>query len=388
MTVLALLLALLAVIPTGIFTLECLVGILPAKFSEIACSHQANVIIVIPAHDEAVTIAATLRCLKESAEGLADIIVVADNCSDETAKLARSAGVTVLERNDAKRRGKGFALAFAQDHLRTNPPEVVMVLDADCVIDRRSLRSLLDQVLNSGRPVQAVYLLRPGGNLSPMVQVSNFAFMLRNFIRQRGLQRLAGSVHLTGTGMGFPWSIFESAELATPNIVEDMKLGLELAETGRPPQLAYHATVWSEPSSLEGTMRQRERWEGGFLDLARNLAPATLLRGLRGGDGRLVFRALDMFVPPLVLLVMANLFMGTGLGLLAAVGGAAWWPLGLQAFVLCLAGIGVAAAWVLHGRQFLAARTFLALPVYLLWKLPMYLRIRKGNADQWLRAGR
>jgi cellulose synthase/poly-beta-1,6-N-acetylglucosamine synthase-like glycosyltransferase len=387
-TFLAALLAVLVAIPTGIFALECLVGLLPAKPSGEGRSRDADVTIVVPAHDEAVTISATLKRLNESAEGIANVVVVADNCSDETAELARRAGVTVLERNDALKRGKGFALAFAQDHLRADPPEVVLVLDADCVIDRGSLRSLLNQVLSSGRPVQAVYLLRPAAKTSPVIEVSNFAFMLRNLIRQRGLQRLAGSVHLTGTGMGFPWKIFERAELATANIVEDMKLGLELTEAGQPPQLAYHATVWSEPSSVDGTLRQRERWEGGFLDLAKSLAPSTLLKGLQRADCRLILRALDIFVPPLVLLMVANLLVATGLVLFAAVGGAAWWPLGLQVAVLFLAGSGVAAAWAFYGRQFLAARTLIAIPFYMLWKLPMYLRIRRGSADEWLRAGR
>ena len=47
-----------------------------------------------------------------------------------------------------------------------------------------------------------------------MVQLSSFAFLVKNLVRQRGLQRIAGKVHLTGTGMALPWRLFDQADLA------------------------------------------------------------------------------------------------------------------------------------------------------------------------------
>ena len=69
------------------------------------------------------------------------------------------------------------------------------------------------------------------------MQISNFAFMIKNLVRQRGLERLAGRVHLTGSGMAFPWSTFAEANLGGANIVEDLALGIKLAEGGGGPML-------------------------------------------------------------------------------------------------------------------------------------------------------
>ncbi|MCY7280603.1 MAG: glycosyltransferase family 2 protein, partial [Sphingomonas bacterium] len=164
----------------------------------------ASSVVVIPAHNEETSIAATIAALSAEAAGIADLLVVADNCSDRTAEIAGASGSRTIVRTDPALRGKGFALAFARDELSKAPPAVVLVVDADCHIDRLSLTALIDAAANRSVPAQAVNLLRPDLAAAPFVQVSNFAFMLRNLIRQRGLQRLAGRVHLTGTGMAFP----------------------------------------------------------------------------------------------------------------------------------------------------------------------------------------
>ena len=108
-------------------------------------------------------------------------------------------------RTDVERRGKGFALAAAREFLRADPPDVVVVLDADCRIDRASLETLSAAAFSSRRACQAINLLAPDLAAPPMVQISNFAFLIKNLVRQRGLQRLAGRAHLTGTGMAMPW---------------------------------------------------------------------------------------------------------------------------------------------------------------------------------------
>src|SRR5205814_2969445 len=122
---------------------------------------------------------------------------------------ARGAGAEVLVRNEPDHRGKGFALAAAREHLRRAPPDVVVVLDADCKMDGASLSALVGGAARTGRPCQAINLLAPDLSAGPMVQLSSFAFMVKNLIRQRALQRLADRTHLTGTGMALPWPIFE-----------------------------------------------------------------------------------------------------------------------------------------------------------------------------------
>jgi cellulose synthase/poly-beta-1,6-N-acetylglucosamine synthase-like glycosyltransferase len=265
---------------------------------------------------------------------------------------------------------------------------VVIVVDADCSIDGASLRALAESAGSTGRPCQAVNFLAPNLAGAAMVQISTFAFMIKNLVRQRGLQRLAGRAHLTGTGMALPWRIFEEANLGGSNIVEDLALGLELAERSAPPMLVEGATIWSLPASAAGTLVQRRRWEGGYLATALKTAPNALIRGAARGDLRGVFAALDLSVPPLTLLLALNA-LALLIAFLAAIFGSAIWPLLAQLAVGAIAATALAVAWAREGRRFVSGLTLLRLPVYVLWKAPMYLGLaRRGAPNEWLRTGR
>ena len=376
------------VVLTGFFALEILTGLRALRSAECADVGGVTGVIIIPAHDEETGIERTVRdTIREAAADML-LLVVADNCTDRTAELAQRAGAGVLVRNDPVHRGKGFALAAAREHLRAKPADVVIVLDADCRIDAASLRALLACTARTARPCQAVNLLSPDLRASPLVQISSFAFMIKNLVRQRALQRLAGRAHLTGTGMALPWAIFDHADLGGSNIVEDLALGLELAERAAPPMFLEEAAVWSPAASAGGTLVQRRRWEGGFLATMLKTAPTALMRSLRQADARGLCAALDLCIPPLALLVMLN---GAALllALLLLVLGGTAWPAIVQIVICILAAVAVALAWVREGRRFASAATLLRLPFYVLWKLPMYVGLaRRGAPKDWLRTGR
>ncbi len=371
-----------------VFVSEILAGLRGAGSR--AVPHSAlPVAIVVPAHNEAAVLQRTLALLKQAAGSDFRIVVIADNCSDETAAIARRAKVEVIERHDEARRGKGYALAFARDALSSSAPAAVIVLDADCHSDHASLRALAGACLATERPCQAVNLIEPDPSSAPMVQISTFAFMLKNLVRQRGLQRLTGGVHLTGTGMCLPWHLFERADLATSSIVEDVRLGLELAEAGARPQLVEQAVVWSAPADAAGTLTQRERWEGGLMTMAGKAAPQALLRGLRRFDGASVVSGLDLMVPPLAMLALINAAALIVVMIVAAIGWIGWAPAITLAIVGCGVALAILLAWWGEGRRFLQPQALLKLPLYALWKVPMYLSLAKrGAPSEWLRTGR
>ncbi len=350
---------------------------------------QASAVVLVPAHDEEAVIGDTLRLLRTAIGERTRILVIADNCSDATAARAREAGVEVVERNERQYRGKGYALAAAAEHLKPAPPDVVVVIDADCAVDAPSLAALVNGAAASGRPAQAVNLLRPDRGRSALVQLSTFGFMLKNLVRQRGLQRVARRVHLTGTGMAMPFNLFAESRLASASIVEDLALGLELAERGHAPRLVPDATVWSSGSTEQGTLVQRRRWEGGFLAVSLRHAPRVIGRGLARGDLRAVLAGFDLLVPPLALFALLN---GTALltaFVLALLTGAAWWPIVVHLLLLAAAVLAVFAAWLREGRDFISLAVLLRLPFYVLWKLPLYLSLGRGGAPrEWLRTGR
>jgi hypothetical protein len=219
--------------------------------------------------------------------------------------------------------------------------------------------------------------------------MSTFAFFIKNVIRQRAMQRLSGRALLFGTGMALPWSIFATADLATGDIVEDLKLAQDLAERGYPPIFVEGATIWSNAETERNTLSQRRRWEGGFLQKAFQSGPALFGRSLRKGDLRDLAAAIDLMIPPFAMLVLFDLAALVLAGILTWLVAALWWPVVVLGAALALAGVGLGLAWAAGGSRFVSLRDLALAPLYLFWKLPMYLGFaRHGAPKEWVRTGR
>ena len=373
---------------TFCFGLEVFTGLRPLP--EIPIDDQrASAVVIVPAHNEGAILADRLARLKDAVGESARILVVADNCSDSTADIARSLAVEVIERNDDERRGKGFALDFAKRSLLSAPPAVVLIVDADCMIDGDSITRLINRCVATQSPCQATNLQAPALQASPAVQLSTFAFFIKNVIRQRALQRLAGRVHLLGTGMALPWSIFERSDLATSSIVEDLKLGQELAQAGHAPKFIEDATIWSNAETERNTLSQRSRWEGGFLQNGLSAGPKYLLGSILRADLRGAWAAINLMIPPFALLLLLDLIallLGFSMSWFI---GARLWPALLLTAVIAVAFIALALAWHAGGSRFVTLAGLARVPFYLIWKLPLYLGFaRSGTPKEWLRTGR
>lgn len=376
-------------IPLSIFAIEVAVG-LPGSARRQASQGQRRTVVLIPAHDESLGIADTLAALAAVAGPDVSVLVVADNCSDDTAALARAAGAEVIERTNTSARGKGYALAFGRDHLAglVAPPEVVVVLDADCRLEPGSIEALAAAAsAGRGQPVQALNLIAPDLTASAMTQISGFAMVVKNLYRSRGMTRLGGAALLTGTGMAFPWALFERADLASGALAEDLGLGIELTRAGHPALLVEGAAVSSAPAPPEVALVQRTRWEHGFLDTVRRSALPLLGSGLRRRSMSEFLLACHLLVPPLALLLMlagATLAVTLALGLL----GAGLGPALLLATLLTLA-LGVTfLAWLHGGRRWLRGSALLKAPLYILWKLPVYAGFLRKRETEWRRTPR
>lgn len=376
-------------IPCLVLSTEIMLGLSGAQ-DQAAGLPEARSVVIVPAHDEAAVIEASLCALKAAVPTNTRILVVADNCTDETAAIARGTGVDVVERHDRERRGKGYALAFARDHLagtQGTQPDVVVVLDADCRLAPGSIERLAGACVATGRPAQARNLLVPPGDANPMVQISCFAFALKNLVRARGLQRMAGAITLMGTGMAFPWPLFSGLPLASGHLAEDMELGVALIRQGKGALLVPSASVTSPPAAPADTLEQRKRWEHGFLSVATRQAVPLLVEGLVRRRRALVALGLDLMVPPLALMGVLVLFAGIAVAI-ACLAGASVLPLVCLGAIATLTTALVLIAWFIHGRAFLRPGALLRVPFYVLWKLPLYLGLVKGRETRWVRTRR
>jgi cellulose synthase/poly-beta-1,6-N-acetylglucosamine synthase-like glycosyltransferase len=373
-------------IALSVFTIEIILGILPSKQLTLG-NQRPKTTILMPAHNEALNISTTLKNLLPILTDKIQILVVADNCNDNTAALVKDMGIDVIERQAPLHRGKGYALAFGQDHLRSNPPECVIILDADCETDPQSVSDLAALAIRSGSPVQAQNLIYSEVMEGPMVQISNFAFWIKNAVRQRGVNRLGGAALLGGTGMAFPWPLFEKLPLATSSIVEDLGLGIYLTKEGHPPVYLDQALVLSKAADESETINQRSRWEIGFLSMAREFGLKSLWQGLLRTDRKLFQLGLHLLVPPIALLFSTTLMTLAFITLISIVANNMA-PLILLSASLTIAVICILIAWAVGGRSVLSGRTIFKLPFYVMWKIPIYLKVLRKEIPEWKRTER
>jgi cellulose synthase/poly-beta-1,6-N-acetylglucosamine synthase-like glycosyltransferase len=344
--------------------------------------------VLMPAHNESAVIAAAIRSVLPQLAVEDRLVVIADNCSDDTAAIAAAEGAEVVVRTDLARRGKGFALDFGVRHLESKPADVVLIVDADCHVSSGAVDLLVRLCCKTNRPVQAIYLMQAGPEAPLNMRIAEFAWLVKNKVRPLGLNRLGLPCQLTGTGMAFPWGWLSKATLATGHIVEDLKLGLELARAGGPPLLCPEALVTSNfPTSGDGIKSQRTRWEHGHLGVILSEAPRLLIDGVGRRDADLLALVLDLCVPPTALLALLVVAIWISCAILFYLTAAAW-PLGLASLAALLMAASVLMSWRAHGRQIMTLGTLLLSVVYPLRKIPLYLRFLVARQVDWVRSKR
>jgi cellulose synthase/poly-beta-1,6-N-acetylglucosamine synthase-like glycosyltransferase len=377
-------------IPVAVFAAEVFAALLSSRAapSKSPIGARPRAVVLIPAHNESTGILSTLNNVISQLRSGDRILVVADNCTDDTTAVASKAGVEVVERLDAERRGKGYALDFGIRHLAGNPPEVLVILDADCYFSTGSLDTLVSTAQTSSRPVQALNLMMAPKDQPGTFQFSEFTWRVKNLVRPRGLSALGFPCQLTGTGMAFPWKIISSAELATGEIVEDLKLGLELSLKGSPPLFCSSAQVISHfPSTQAGIDSQRQRWEHGHLNMIAKKAPQLFWNAAASRNFSAFVLALDLIVPPLFLLGVIEL-------VLLAISGLAIWAGGSSAsFYIAAIGFvllvfSTLLAWIWCGRDVFPARQIVKLPMIFLRKIRPYRLLLFNGPPQWIRTDR
>lgn len=377
-------------VPVLVFAAECLSGSLP-RHSQGAPTHgfRLPVAVLVPAHDEERGITRTLALIRAQMRSGDRLLVVADNCSDRTAELARAAGAEVIERRNADQRGKGYALDYGLQHLRQAPCPVVVFVDADCELVAGSLDALARSIAASGRPVQSLNLMTARDRAGTINGgVAEFAFRVKNLVRPRGLARFGLPCQLMGTGMALPWEVVGEASFANGHLAEDMKLGLELAGAGHAPLFCETACVLSAfPESDVGADGQRSRWENGHLKLMSASLPALFTRQVARSPAAIAM-TLDVLVPPLTLLAFVQ-FAALVAGLAAAWAGLGLAPLVVAGAATALLLAGTAAAWRAEGRDIVPPAALLRIPLYMLAKAWIYPRALFGQVEQaWVRAER
>lgn len=383
--------AVLLGLPLAVLAAECWVALLPIRRQRVSTTSVDSIrlAVVIPAHDEADSIAEAVARIKEQAPADCRIVVVADNCSDATAKNARNAGAIVWERNDTARRGKGYALNFAWERLAQSPPDVVVCIDADCVPGTNCIATIARLAYEHRRPVQSGYMMYAPPDAIGLASVSALAVYVKNIVRPRGLQWLRLPCLLTGSGMAFPWEAIVAVNHPDADIVEDMRGCTDLAIAGFAPLPCTEVGVMSPlPTQRSGFLSQRTRWEHGHLRTILTEFPRLVAMSVRKGSIQLLSLALELAVPPLSLLIEITAVGMLGFAAYGLVAGN-WAPMMILSSIVAAAAFGMMLVWITGGRKILPGRMIATqVPRYLSVKAPLYLRFLSRPQKAWVRTER
>lgn len=346
-----------------------------------------RLLFLVPAHDEELLIGRTLLSLQrlDYPTDRYTVVVIADNCNDRTAEIARSAGVTCLERRDPTLRGKPRAIAWALDRLDIAEYDGVVITDADSLLDPGFARGLAAHAPIAGKVLQCYNDVenRTDSALTRMGAVfSAVRCVLMNGLKEwNGLNVPLGNGLCLGTEViaRYGWNAF--------SICEDWELYAQLTGYGVRLENATGARIFSqETRSLRQSSTQRQRWAAGKILVLRQYG-ARLLRSRQIGIHQKLDLLAELTAPGpavhlgLVILALAvnyTLYPPFAHGLAIAL----LLPLARTALYSALA--------IAHGPE--PVRTtiaFLYLPFYTAWRLGVQaLALSMVGSSEWIRTAR
>lgn len=370
-------------------TLELLLvtlpGLLPCRsIPQSSEGSDLRLAVVVPAHNEEQGLPNTLNCLlsADQAPAAADIYVIADNCTDSTADVARGHGVTVLEREDAVNRGKGHALNWAFSQLLEQDYAAFINVDADTRIAPNFFQIYRRFFSAGGAAAQSAYYVgNPEVNLRTRLQY--IAFLAFNYLRPRSRRNLGLSGGILGNGFGLSAETLREIPYDSFSIVEDLEYHARLVRAGKRVVFLAETSVYSDmPATAEEAQSQRERWEGGRFRMIVDQTP-RLLKGLCAESRlRLIEPLLELWLLPLsyhilLLLILAVIGIGKFFGIYALFSLAV---IVLHILVAMVVGKATVADW----------KALFAAPFFILWKLTRLGGIVKtaSKGASWKRTSR
>jgi 1,2-diacylglycerol 3-beta-glucosyltransferase len=346
--------------------------------------------VIVPAHNEAMAIAGVIANLRQL-DWRADswrIVVVADNCTDATAALARAAGANVLERHDTQHRGKGHALAFAFDASRElGWADAVVVVDADTEVSSNLLHAFSARLQIGAHAVQAHYGVR-NAQASWRTRLMAIAMAAFHRVRSRGRERLALSCGIRGNGWCVTHDLLRRVPYRAFSLTEDIEYGIDLG-------LADERVHYADEAHVDATMvsgaraaaTQRQRWESGRWQLIRSRTLPLLRAAATRRGGRVCLDlAVDLLVLPLTY-IATNVVALIGVSALLML----WWPAfiaGLVVGLACALGLTlyVLRGWQLSGVGWRGLIDLARAPFFVVWKLVVMWRTRAST--EWVRTER
>lgn len=350
-----------------------------------------NFAILIPAHNEEFLLGKLLESLLALAypKDKYTVYVVADNCTDTTAELARvHDGVQVYERFDATRRGKGYALNWILEKLKEDQliHDAYVIIDADSVVEPAFLQWMAKELARGARALQAHYTVL-NGTESPSAALRWIALTLKGYICPLSRSGIGSSSTLLGNGMCFSHDLLQRYPWQAYGLSEDYQYYLTLVRHGERVKYVPEAVVRSQMPTTFAAMRTQDiRWESmGEGETAWQVGWALLKAGLHLRKFSCFESLIELFTPALSFMVSWCLLTMFASALL-------WFPLAMMFSLLLISGLllYIGTGFYLLRPPRMTYKALLYAPGFMLWKLWVLLVLKrsKKHTSTWVRTSR
>lgn len=270
--------------------------------------------VLIAAHNEESVIKAIIQSLHKVnyPKSLYDVFVIADNCTDNTANIARDCGAIVYERFDSLKRGKGFTLEWMFKKLfdLDDQYDAVCVLDADNLVSSNFLLEM-NKHLCMGHEVIQGYLDSKNPGDSWISGGNSIAFWVSNRLFQLPRYYLGLSCVLGGTGFVTSIKVLKELGWGATCLTEDLEYSLKLVLMGKKVYWSHEAVIYDEkPLKLAQSWRQRKRWMQGHFDCARRFVKELIVKAVKDKD--IVALDIAIYLAQPIILIMSGLTFVSG----------------------------------------------------------------------------
>jgi len=267
---------------------------------------EKTMAVIIAAHNEEQVIGHLVDNihLLNYPRALYDVFVVADNCKDKTAQIARDAGAIVFERFNLEQRGKGYAMEwmFAKLFGLKRKYDAVVVFDADNLVHPDFLLEMNNRLCKGEKVIQG-YLDSKNPNDTWISGTFAISFWVVNHIWHLAKYNIGLSSVLGGTGMCISTDVLREFGWGATCLTEDMEFTMKLLLRGVPTTWAHDAIVYDEkPLTFMQAWKQRKRWAQGHFDVAGRYIPRLITEGIRLRDVRILDGILHLVQPYFLLL--------------------------------------------------------------------------------------
>lgn len=283
-----------------------LFGILPGKKEKKITTPKTIFAVIAAAHNEERVIGELVENLRmlRYPDSMYEIFVVADNCTDHTADVARKAGASVHERFNDTEKGKGFALEWMFKRLfeMNRQFDAVVIFDADNLVHPDFLMEMNSRYQKGERLIQG-YLDSKNPNDTWVSGVFAISFWITNAVWSRAKYNIGLSSILGGTGMCIAVDILKKYGWEATCLTEDMEFTMKSLLEGIPTTWCDNAIVYDEKAlTFKQSWNQRKRWVQGHFDVGERYIPKLLKEGIKKRDIIILDGVIDLFQPYFLLL--------------------------------------------------------------------------------------